>query len=116
MAKLHYEDRFPIVEAYLAEAFPGAVVRRLPMNWEAPPNVKGHDWDAQLWRAEADSRDYDLGITEEALEELSPERLAHALRYNPIRQHLVECSGLERVWIFSGGAVTKARLGESPSL
>jgi len=80
-----YEDRFPIVEAYLAEIFPAAIVRRLPSNWEAPEHIKGHDWRAQLWRAGADDRDYDLGITDEALEELTPERLAHALRYNPIR-------------------------------
>jgi hypothetical protein len=105
MQEERFQDRFPIVEAYLQEAFLDAKVSRLPRR----------EWAGQLWRAETSERDYDLGMTDEALEESPSERLAHDLRYNPIRKYLVECSPSERLWMFSAGVLTKAKLGESPS-
>jgi len=111
-----YEDRFPIVEEFLTQIFPGASVRRLPMNWEASTGTKGHDWDAQLWRAETPERDYDLGITDEALEGFSATELSQALRISTLQAHLNDCSPEERIWIFSGGVLAKAKLGESPTV
>jgi hypothetical protein len=98
------------------EAFPGANVHRL--HRAGDPYIEGmqpHKWGAELWRANDADRDYDLAITDEALEQLAPDRLAHFLRYNAIRQALIDCPETERVWMLSSGILTRAKLGESPA-
>jgi hypothetical protein len=113
---MRYNDRYPVVEAYLSEAFPGATVYRLDRAGDPQvPGFQPHQLPGELWRAETPARDYNLGITDEALEDLSLERLAHALRYNDIRKYLEGCSESERLWLFTGGVLTKARLGEAPA-
>jgi hypothetical protein len=80
-----YEDRFPVVEAYLREAFPGASVYRI--------HRVGDTYQEGI-------RPHDKG--------------GASLRNSPIRRRLEECPMNRRLWLFTRGVLTDAALGESP--
>lgn len=110
------QDRLAIVELYLRNMFPGAEVHRIHRVGDPyTPHFQPHDMGGEMWRAETGDRSYELGITDEALEEAEPEALSSLLRYNNIVARLQDCEPGTRLWILTRGVLTKAKLGEAPS-
>jgi len=107
-------DRIPVVEAYLRESFPDAEIERLYRTSDPfRLHEKPHEHDAEMWRAETPTHFFDLGISDEFMEDHNPENLASSLRSLKIAGQLMDCPNRHRLWIMRG-YITTAPLGEAP--